>query len=1496
MFKYGNPTIQNTQYYLSRNTTYRQLDNISVAIDPEQLLSSIIDNNLLTSALGDDIETQKITTNETETNILNVNEIKGNDDSIIKFLNDTHFTRRVLFAPANETFLSTSSSASGNNFFRVHIKGSTSDDVSSNRADVLIENKFTYINSERLRISSSKNYDNFSKNLNYGSNIIKFNRSRFNYLDQPQSSLNFFQNNTFGIFCRKTDSPVENMNDMGIFISPKFNRSNITIPNPNPPGPDIITGYNYSIIDTFDVRLGNNAPFTTKPSIKFVNLNFNYNNDIKLTDLTQPFPDETNKFRDFIDNVSDNKYVEDLYLPLEVDRINIHSGNIINPNQTREITIQILRPGDDSNYLKIFEYLNGVISTKSNQFNINDLNGVNIIQTNNITKDISFNSLNNFFVNSDTININTNNLLITDPIIKISHNNFNNTDKGIEFNYNPNKLGFFGLDKDNKAYKFLINAINTNNDVSGDYAEIELAQITNPVSDLSINSFGNITLNPNNNKDVIINSDLDLLGNFLKNANINVSNIKSDFNIILDPSNTLIVEGDLEVSGNTIINYNLNVIGDASFNRNLEISGNTLIKSNLNISGNLIVDNNSKFNSNLDISQNLNVSGSLIVFNNSNFNSNLNISGSLLVDNNTIIKSNLDVYENINAFGDLIIDGSVTFKSSINFLGDVSLNSNLEVSGNILGKSRLDIFGDASFNQDVEISGNLKVNGAIAFSDINIAGDLDLANNSIINVSGIFFNDGTYIGDGNSFDISSNQTIKLRGTADNSGIEILTYNRIYQQLGDDNYNGFYGLSKNNYPRISDAYSQKIVSSWDTQNITNNWKSIAWSPDLKIFLVVSTDGSNRIRRSSDGINWSIVTSVSNSWQSVCYSNKLKLFAGISNQETDGLFFYNGVDVSYVTVNRQSNNNLNRTCIIWVEELEMFVITCRSNITNRTNRIILIKKPYTSATPINPGNVINSNNWTSITWSPELKLLVAVADSDNNNINNNRVMTSKDGENWTSINPNSNNEWSSITWASDLGLFVAVAKGGDSNRVMLSRNGSNWTLIDPNSNNAWISVIWSNELKLLIAIANSGINDNRIMTSKDGYNWNLINPNSNNPWNNITWSPELGLFVAVGTDRFLNSSLRNRTPTNYNIFDNSFNNIDNSGNWVIKAKEIYGSNILLNGNVEISGNFAFNINSINNNLEISGNLLVKNDASFNNNVEISGNLIVNSDVEILGNLIVNSDTSFNNNVEISGNLLVKNDASFNNNVEISGNLIVNSDTSFNNNVEISGNLIVNSDVEISGNLIVNSDTSFNNNVEISGNLIVNSDVEILGNLVVNSDTSFNNNVEISGNLIVNSDVEILGNLVVNSDASFNSNVDISGDLNVLSRLDVLGDASFNSNVDISGTLIVDTTTYPSDFRLKTNIEDIDNGLEKVNSLRGVSYNFINRPDKRRLGFIAQEVEEILPELVINRNDYKLLNYVEIIPVLVEAIKELKKENENLKSNMKLILDRLDKINPS
>lgn len=80
--------------------------------------------------------------------------------------------------------------------------------------------------------------------------------------------------------------------------------------------------------------------------------------------------------------------------------------------------------------------------------------------------------------------------------------------------------------------------------------------------------------------------------------------------------------------------------------------------------------------------------------------------------------------------------------------------------------------------------------------------------------------------------------------------------------------------------------------------------------------------------------------------------------------------------------------------------------------------------------------------------------------------------------------------------------------------------------------------------------------------------------------------------------------------------------------------------------------------------------------------------------------------------------------------------------------------------------------------------------------------------------------------------------------------------------------------SDERLKTNIQPIDNALDILNGLEGCSFNWIST-GKKSYGFIAQEVEIMLPELVVTGNDpagTKAVNYVATIGILVEAIKEL------------------------
>ena len=97
--------------------------------------------------------------------------------------------------------------------------------------------------------------------------------------------------------------------------------------------------------------------------------------------------------------------------------------------------------------------------------------------------------------------------------------------------------------------------------------------------------------------------------------------------------------------------------------------------------------------------------------------------------------------------------------------------------------------------------------------------------------------------------------------------------------------------------------------------------------------------------------------------------------------------------------------------------------------------------------------------------------------------------------------------------------------------------------------------------------------------------------------------------------------------------------------------------------------------------------------------------------------------------------------------------------------------------------------------------------------------------------------------------------------------------------------------SDKRLKENIKPLDNALDKINKINGVEFDWKKLTEKEKetihgntghdVGVIAQEIEEVLPEVVTTRDSgYKAVKYEKIVPLLIEAIKELKQEIEDLK----------------
>lgn len=109
------------------------------------------------------------------------------------------------------------------------------------------------------------------------------------------------------------------------------------------------------------------------------------------------------------------------------------------------------------------------------------------------------------------------------------------------------------------------------------------------------------------------------------------------------------------------------------------------------------------------------------------------------------------------------------------------------------------------------------------------------------------------------------------------------------------------------------------------------------------------------------------------------------------------------------------------------------------------------------------------------------------------------------------------------------------------------------------------------------------------------------------------------------------------------------------------------------------------------------------------------------------------------------------------------------------------------------------------------------------------------------------------------------------------------TLNGNLTVQGSIYAtDNVTAYSDIRLKKNIKPIDNALDKVLSLTGYTFDMNG---KQMTGVIAQEIEEVLPEVVEEaENGYKTVAYGNIVGLLIQAIKELKKEVEVLKHDTK------------
>lgn len=150
---------------------------------------------------------------------------------------------------------------------------------------------------------------------------------------------------------------------------------------------------------------------------------------------------------------------------------------------------------------------------------------------------------------------------------------------------------------------------------------------------------------------------------------------------------------------------------------------------------------------------------------------------------------------------------------------------------------------------------------------------------------------------------------------------------------------------------------------------------------------------------------------------------------------------------------------------------------------------------------------------------------------------------------------------------------------------------------------------------------------------------------------------------------------------------------------------------------------------------------------------------------------------------------------------------------------------------------------------------------GDVIVGGGDSSKHNLRIHGSIIMTG----------------NDNEAVTDDFSIIAA----GNSEFRSDLQVGGVVNA-TTVTTSDRRLKKNIRPLENSLQKILSIKAVEFDWrdekmAEKHPQRQLGVIAQEVQEILPEIV--RKDHKgqhlTVEYMKFIPLLIESVKTLNKE---------------------
>jgi hypothetical protein len=189
-----------------------------------------------------------------------------------------------------------------------------------------------------------------------------------------------------------------------------------------------------------------------------------------------------------------------------------------------------------------------------------------------------------------------------------------------------------------------------------------------------------------------------------------------------------------------------------------------------------------------------------------------------------------------------------------------------------------------------------------------------------------------------------------------------------------------------------------------------------------------------------------------------------------------------------------------------------------------------------------------------------------------------------------------------------------------------------------------------------------------------------------------------------------------------------------------------------------------------------------------------------------------------------------------------------------------------------------------MNVGNNLVVDNNLTVTGTITGNISGAVTGNITGNAATVTNG-VYTIGNQSIAGIKTFTNNTPSTS--RTTGSVVITGGLGVSGAINAGGEI---TAFATSDRELKTNVENITDALSKIEKLNGVTFNWndlakeVESKDTsvKEVGVIAQEVNQVLPEVVTTReNGYMAVRYEKLVPLLIEAIKELHEEIKTLKN---------------